>query len=252
MRDEGPRGWGRPLHNHVLDVAGVRPGIALLDLGCGTGLFARAAADRGAQVTGIDIDRHAVARAAAAVPDGAFRVGDVHEPGESDAAFEVVAAVQLLAHVTNPVRVLREAARVVRPGGVVVATVWGREAECDVRAFGEALAPWLPPRPVPTGPPPITEPDRLRKLASLAGLEVQTLDEVVCPFHYPDADAVIGPLFASGLARAIGRRAHPAAVREAVLERLEPLRVGEGYRLNNLFRVLAAHKGRPTQLRNSP
>jgi len=236
--DEGPRGWGRPLHDHVLDAAGVGPGTTLLDLGCGTGEFARAAADRGAQVTGIDVDPTAVARSAAAVPEGSFRIGDAHEP--VGCAVDVVAAVQLLAHVTNPVLVLRNAART---GRVVVATVWGRESECDIRAFGEALTQWLPPRRPPHGPPPVTEPDRLRRLAALAGLRVHTLDEVVCAFDYPDADAVIGPLFASGLARAVGRRAHPAAVRDAVLERLEPLRLGTGYRLHNLFRVLVAHPG---------
>lgn len=240
MTDEGPLGWARPLHEHVLDITGVGADTELLDLGCGSGVFARAAAQRGARVTGIDADRAAVAEAAAQT-EGAFRVGDVHEP--VDGAFDVVTAVQLLGHVTNPGLVLRNAARATRPGGLVAVTVWGRESECDIRAFGEALAPWLPPRRDGRGdgPPPVTEPDRLHKLASLAGLEVVALDEVVCPFDYPDADAVIGPLFASGLARAVGRRAHPAAVREAVLTRLEPLRTGaDGYRLTNLFRVLAA------------
>lgn len=250
--DEGPRGWGRPLHDHVLDATGTGPGTVLLDLGCGPGVFARAAADRGASVTGIDADPGAIARAAAEVGEGTFRVGDAHELTEPDAAFDVVVAVQLLGHVPNPLRVLREAARVVRPAGRVAVTVWGREEECDVRAFGEALAPWLPPpggrgggtrRGGGTVPPPVTDPDRLRRLAALAGLTVLAVDEVVCPFDYPDADAVVGPLFASGLARAVGRRAAPAAVRAAVLERLEPLRTpGGGYRLWNLFRVLVARE----------
>jgi SAM-dependent methyltransferase len=235
---DGPEGWGRPLHEHVLAVTGVEPGTTLLDLGCGPGVFARAAADRGAQVTGIDTDRHALARAAATVPEGRFRVGDAAALDEPDGAFDVVVAMQLISHVPDPLRVLREAARV---GRLVAVTVWGREQECDVRAFGEALAPWLPPRPAPSGAPPVTEPDRLRELAGLAGLQVERLDEVTCPFDYADEDAVVGPLFASGLARAIGRRAHPSSVRAAVLERLEPLRTpGGGYRLHNLFRVLVA------------
>ena len=235
---DGPQGWGRPLHEHVMAVTGVGPGTTLLDLGCGPGVFARAAADRGAQVTGIDTDRHALARAAATVPEATFRVGEATDLDEPDGAFDVVVAMQLISHVPDPLRVLREAARV---GRLIAVTVWGREQECDVRAFGEALAPWLPPRQAFPGPPLVTDPDRLRGLADLAGLEVHTLDEVTCPFDYPDADAVIGPLFASGLARAVGRRAAPAAVRAAVLERLEPLRTpAGGYRLCNLFRVLTA------------
>ncbi|MGE3288690.1 MAG: class I SAM-dependent methyltransferase [Pseudonocardia sp.] len=236
---DGPRGWGVPLHTHVLDVAGVRRATVLLDVGCGRGAFARAAADRGASVTGIDTDADAVAAAAREVPEGTFRVGDAAGTGVPDAAYDVVAAVQLLTHVPDPLAVLREAVRVVRPGGTVAVTVWGRENECDVRAFGEALARWLPPRP-PAGPS-VTDPATLRALVERAGLSVRGLDEVVCPFDYPDEDAVVGPLFESGLARMVGRHAHPAAVREAVLERLEPLRTtAGGYRLQNVFRVLVA------------
>ena len=124
----------------------------------------------------------------------------------------------------------------------MAATVWGREQECDVRLFGDALAPWLDPRRPPSGPPPVTEPDRLREIAGSAGLLVERLDEVVCPFEYADEDELLGPLFDSALGRAAGRRAGPGAVRGAVLRRLEPYRTRSGgYRLQNLFRVLVGH-----------
>jgi SAM-dependent methyltransferase len=236
---EGPRGWGAPLHAAVLDAAGVGPGTTVLDLGCGAGLFARAAADRGARVTGLDADPAAVAVAAAEVPEGAFAVGDAADPPPGP--FDVVAAVQLLMHVADPAAVLAAAGQ---RGAVVVATVWGREAECDVRAFGEALAPWLGPRRPPPGPPPVTEPARLRALAEGAGLAVERLDEVVCAFDYADDDELLGPLLGSGLGRAVARTAGPAALRAAVLDRCAGYRTGDGgYRLRNLFRLLVA---RPT------
>jgi hypothetical protein len=144
--------------------------------------------------------------------------------------------VQLLMHVVDPVAVLAAAGR---SGALVAATVWGREAECDVRVFGEALAPWLGPAP---GGHPITEPDVLREVAERAGLVVDRLDEVVCPFDYEDDEAVLGPLFDSALGQAVGRRAGPVALRDAVLTRFEPYRTDDGgYRLHNLFRVLVAH-----------
>lgn len=240
----GPAGWARPLHAAVLDTVDVADGTALLDLGCGTGEFALAAAERGARVTGLDSDPAAVALAAAAVPKGRFTVGDAHDLGPVDrlgGPFAVVAALQLVTHVANPLRVLREASRAAVPGGTLVATVWGREEECDVRVFGKALAPWLPPPRRPSGPPPLTHPGRLRKLAWLAGLAVVGLDEVVCPFDYPDDDAVVGPLLASQIGRAAVSRARTEAVRRAVLDGLAPHRVpGGGYRLDNLFRVLVA------------
>ena len=231
-----PRRWAEPLYAAVLDAAAVGPGTSLLDLGCGAGLFARVAADRGARVTGIDRDPVAVELAAAQVPQGAFAVGDAANPPPGP--FDVVAAVQLLMHVADPVAVLSAAGR---SGAVVAATVWGREAECDVRVFGEALSPWLGPSRPPTGLPPVTEPDRLRQIAEHAGLRVERLDEVVCPFSYADEDEVLGPLFDSALGRAAGRRAGPTALRSAVLRRLEPYRTAAGgYRLENLFRVLVA------------
>lgn len=236
MPDDGPRGWGDPLHARVLDAAGVGPGTALLDLGCGPGVFARAAVARGAEVTGIDADPGAVAQAAAQVPQGRFRVGDAHDPPTGP--FDVVAAVQLLAHVANPVAVLRGAARA---GAVVAVTVWGREEECEVRAFGEALTPWLGPRRAPSGPPPVTDPQRLRKLVGLARLRIDSVEEVVCPFRYPDEESLLAPLLASGLGRQALARAGRPAVRRAVLERLQAHRTaGGGYELANTFRVLLA------------
>jgi SAM-dependent methyltransferase len=245
---QGPRGWGSPLYTAVLDAAATDAGTSVLDLGCGAGLFARAAADRGARVTGIDTDPAAVERAAAEVPEGTFAVRDAADPPPGP--FDLVAAVQLLMHVPDPVRVLAAMRRAgtgggtARSGTVVVATVWGREHECDIRVFGEALAPWLGPRRPPAGPPPVTDPDRLAALAARAGLTVERLDEVVCPFRYADEDELLGPLFESALGRSLGRRAAPDALRAAVLHRLEPYRTPTGgYRLDNLFRVLVARPG---------
>jgi len=239
-----PAGWGTPLYAHALDAADVGAGTSVLDLGCGTGEFAGLAAARGARVVGVDVDPDAVKLATAAVPSGSFRVGDAHDLGAVRALggpFAVVAAMQLLTHVANPLRVLREASRVAERGGVLVASVWGREEECDVRVFGAALAPWVPPRRAPGGPPTLADPDHLRKVAWLAGLAVVGVDEVVCPFDYPDLDAVLEPLLASAVGRAAVARGGEGAVRRAVRERVAEYRVaGGGYRLRNLFRVLVA------------
>lgn len=187
-------------------------------------------------MTGIDLDPAAVARAAAEVPEGVFVAGDAREPPSGP--FDVVAAVQLLMHVADPVAVLAAAASA---GAVVAVTVWGRREECGIRVFGEALAPWLGQRP-PSGPS-ITEPARLRAVAEQAGVDVERVDRVVCPFHYADEEELLGSLFDSALGRAVGRRAGPVALREAVLERLAPYRtVAGGYRLENVFRVIVARR----------
>jgi len=244
-----PAGWGRPLYAHVLDAADVGPGTSVLDLGCGTGEVAATAVARGARVVGVDSDATAVKIASASVGPARFEVGDAHDLGPVDALggpFAVVAAMQLLTHVANPLRVLREASRVAAPGGTVVASVWGREEECDVGLLGQALARWLPqPRNPsgrrPSGPPTLADPERFRKLAWLAGLAVVGVDEVVCPFDYPDEAALLDPLLASMIGRTAVARAGEGAVRAAVREQLAGHRLtGGGYRLRNLFRVLVA------------
>ncbi len=226
---QGPIGWAEPLHARVLDLAGIGPGTRVLDLGCGTGAFAAAAVARGARVRGIDTDPGAVARARAAVPEAEFAVGDAHDPGDPGPV-DVTAAVQLLGHVADPRRVLAAAGRV---APLVAVTVWGPEERCGVRAFGEALEPFLGPRRPAPAPDPAA-------LAAAVGLTVVATEAVVCPFVYADVDDVLAPLFASTIGLAAMRAAGPVAVRDAVLARLEPHRAGESYVLDNEFRVLVA------------
>ena len=75
--DQGPQDWGTPLVKRVLQRAGVGRGTMLLDLGCGAGRLCRIAADRGAQVTGIDRDPRQIQQAVTLVPEGTFDVGDI-------------------------------------------------------------------------------------------------------------------------------------------------------------------------------
>jgi SAM-dependent methyltransferase len=100
---------------------------SVLDLGCGTGVAARAIARRqnfAGRVVGIDLSPALVATAARlAAEEGVgrveFRVGDTRTLALEDGAFDAVVAHTLLSHVADPLAVVREAARVVRPGGML-------------------------------------------------------------------------------------------------------------------------------------
>lgn len=89
----------------------------LLDVGCGTGWLA----DHFGRYTGIDGSHDAVAAAQA---KGRNVVqGDVDEPLPfADASFDGVVLKDLLEHVADPVAVVREVGRVLRPGGRVFAS----------------------------------------------------------------------------------------------------------------------------------
>jgi len=101
---------------------------AVLDLGCGTGVVGRAIAARdgfGGIVTGVDQSPELIAAGERlAADDGVgdrveFVVGDVHELDFPSASFDAAVAHTLLSHVRDPLAVLAQAARVVRPGGSV-------------------------------------------------------------------------------------------------------------------------------------
>jgi SAM-dependent methyltransferase len=108
-----------------------RAGDRVLDLGCGTGNLARALAAAGLCVAGCDISEQMLAHAVSD-PGGRDRglcTGWVRlAPGWrrlpfASEAFEVVVAASVLEYVAEPRAVLRECARVLRPGGVVLYTV---------------------------------------------------------------------------------------------------------------------------------
>jgi len=101
---------------------------AVLDLGCGTGVVARALAARDGftgTVTGIDQSPDFIAAAERlAATDGVgdrveFAVGDAYALDFPDAGFDAAVAHTLVSHVRDPLAVLTEAARVTRPGGSV-------------------------------------------------------------------------------------------------------------------------------------
>jgi SAM-dependent methyltransferase len=97
------------------------PGQRVLDLGCRYGALTRAYAD-GNDVVGIDVDREALAEAAKLGIE--TRWADVEQPLElPDRSFDVVAAGELLEHLRDPAAVVAEAARVLRPGGLLVGSV---------------------------------------------------------------------------------------------------------------------------------
>jgi ubiquinone/menaquinone biosynthesis C-methylase UbiE len=108
------------------------PGRQLLDVGCGNGDDVRALAARVApagRVIGIDHSRTMIHKAReAGVPPGAeFHLADAHELPFADASVDAARVERTLQHVADPVRVLAEMVRVVRPGGVLVASEpdWG-------------------------------------------------------------------------------------------------------------------------------
>jgi len=134
-----------------VDRMGLSASAAVLDIGCGTGVFARALARRpgfSGSITAVDQSDALVDAARQRASDEGlqqridFRVGDAHRMEFAEASFDAVVAHTLLSHVTDPLAVLGEAARVVRPEGIV-AVFDGDYASwtfgCSDPALGKAM-----------------------------------------------------------------------------------------------------------------
>jgi len=113
----------------LLDAATVRSGMAVLDLCCGTGVVAGAAATRGAIVTGLDFSPAMLAAARAAHPALRFAEADAEALPFPDASFDSVVSNFGVHHVPRPERALAETLRVLRPGGCVALTCWAAPDE---------------------------------------------------------------------------------------------------------------------------
>ena len=111
-----------------LELIDLRHAAAVLDLGCGTGVVTRAIATTdgfAGTVTGADQSPDFIAAARRLAAENGvgerveFVVADAHELDFAAASFDAVVAYTLVSHVRDPLAVLAQAARVVRPGGSV-------------------------------------------------------------------------------------------------------------------------------------
>ncbi len=132
-----------------LEAADLGSASSFLDLGCGTGIDARAAARRPefkGVASGIDLSpgmieagkRFAADEGVAQRVD--LRAGDAASVGLPDASFDVVVASTLVSHVDSPPDVIAEAARLLAPGGRLV--IFDADfASSDLRLPGRRRGP---------------------------------------------------------------------------------------------------------------
>lgn len=116
----------------LVDAAGVAPGQAVLDVACGTGIVARAAAERlGASglVVGVDLNEAMLTVARRVRPDLDWQQGDVSALSFPDGAFDTVLSQMALMFFPDRVRALSEMARVATSVGTVAVVVPARLAD---------------------------------------------------------------------------------------------------------------------------
>jgi SAM-dependent methyltransferase len=219
----------------LLDAAGVRRGSQLLDVGSGPGYVAGAAAERGADATGIDIAGTMVAIARQAWPGARFRQGDAHALPFPDRSFDAVTAGFAILHLGRPECAVAEMVRVLMAGGRVAVTVWDQPDRVPLLgAVAAALATCGADAPadIPAGPPffRFSQDDELRGLLIGCGLDDVTVETLHFVHEVRDAGVVWDGIM-EGTVRTsalVVRQPKPIRrrIRAAFVEHLEMYRMG--------------------------
>jgi len=242
-----------PAQTRMLDLAALAPGERILDVACGTGLVTlRAAARVGEQgmVIGTDISQGMVEAARGiAAREGTSHVR--YERGEAeriefdDSSFDAVLCGLGMMYVPSPQQALAEFARVLRPGGRVSMSVWGRRAGCgwaeifpivDARVQSEVCPAFFQ---LGTG-------ETLRILTEGAGFTGVVVDRLSTTLHYAsDEEALVAAFVGGPVALAYSR--FDEATREAAhndyLESIRPFKKdGDRYEIPGEFVVVRANK----------
>ena len=119
------RGASPSVLGPLRDALAAAPGRRLADVGGGTGNYALPFAREGWEVVVADASPEMLERAAA--KGLATVAADAQALPFGDASFDAAMLISMLHHVDDPPRAVREAQRIVRPGGIVVLKGWARE-----------------------------------------------------------------------------------------------------------------------------
>lgn len=231
-----------PTYAEAIRCVGIEPGQNVLDIGCGSGVFLRLAADRGARVSGLDASEELVELARKRVPEADVRVGEMEALPYDDESFDLVTGFNSFFFAADLAKALREAGRVARPGAPVVIQVWGSPERCDLEAMKVVARRYFPAPPPDAPPPPrLWQRGVLEGVASDAGLTPETSFDLSYAFEYPDAETLGRLMLApAGIGAAAGPE-HEHELRAEIVEALAPYGTsGGGYHLHNEYRYLVA------------
>lgn len=241
----------RPAHDAVLAAARLASGERVIDVACGTGMVtlpAAVAVGPDGAVLGTDISQRMIDDTAKRAAGAGLANVTVYRTDAEDlgpvGGFDVALCSLGLMYVPGPAVAMAELARVLRPGGRVVAAVWGDRRRCgwadlfpivDARVSSDVCPMFFA----------LGAPGALAGSAERAGfVDIDEL-RIATELIYDDDDQAIGAAFHGGpvaLAHARFDEATRASAHAEYLESIAPFRAGSGYRVPGEFVIVAGRR----------
>jgi len=223
----------------LLDAVRAGAGMRLLDVACGPGFIAAAAARRGAHVTGVDFSRTMIALAQRANPAIAFHEGNAEVLPFAPGSFDAVVMNFGLLHLARPDQAIARAREVLAPGGRYGFTIWASPEEAvgfgmvlkAVETFGRTDVG------LPEGPPffRFSDAEECRRVMARKGFTDIHVQSLPLTWVMPSPDAVFEAVTRGGVRTSAVLRAQTPDALERI--RLAVRQSVERYARGNAFEL---------------
>jgi SAM-dependent methyltransferase len=233
-----------PMYKQVLEQIKPDGECAILDAGCGSGLFSSMAIATGAQVMGVDAAPGLLELARERNPKNNFLEEDLESLPFTSGSFNVVAGFNSFQYAGNFANALSEAKRVLNDDGKLVIGIWDKPELSEATNVLKAIGSLLPPPPPGTpGPFALSEDGKIENVCETVGLKVVYKAKVACPFLYYSLEDATKSFLGTGPAAAAMNQVNKEIVKKTIAGAMKPYRLTEDtYHLQNSFLVFIAEK----------